>query len=196
MIVGNPSIVAIESRITLAYSSLSQRALGFFNIHISGQRYGIKRSDATLLACSFDAVRQRISRRGDHISPLASEDNARKLSDVVCMAIYSDECEEQFFKGMSCNYIRQHIHAHELIWAPDGDSAFDDGSHVLQFDANDKVRLIAFKTTGIVSSPTTAVKEAWMNAEEYYAMLDTWQQRFEAEWLSTPKHSGGTEPLH
>jgi immunity protein 42 of polymorphic toxin system len=37
MIVGNPSIFAIESQITKAYESLSMRALGFFVVHIGGR---------------------------------------------------------------------------------------------------------------------------------------------------------------
>jgi hypothetical protein len=37
------------------------------------------------------------------------------------------------------------LHSNSLVWAPDGDEAFDDSSNVLQFDIADPVRLIAFK---------------------------------------------------
>ncbi len=35
----------------------------------------------------------------------------------------------------------------KLMWAPDGDEAFDDGSYVLQIDSGSLVRLIGFKGT-------------------------------------------------
>ena len=34
-----------------------------------------------------------------------------------------------------------------IVWAPDGDEAFDDGSYVLQVESGDQVRLIAFVGT-------------------------------------------------
>ena len=66
IVVGNRSVFAIESCITTIYEGLSQRALGFFVIYIDGVCYGVRSPDATLLACSFDAVQRRILRRGTH----------------------------------------------------------------------------------------------------------------------------------
>jgi hypothetical protein len=56
MIVGDPSVFAIESEITRAYERLSFRALGYFVIYVCGRSYGVRAPDATMLACSFDAV--------------------------------------------------------------------------------------------------------------------------------------------
>jgi len=41
MIVGIPSILAIESNITKAYDNISLLAIGCFVIHINGIRYGV-----------------------------------------------------------------------------------------------------------------------------------------------------------
>jgi len=70
MIAGNPSRFAVESGITEAYERLSFLALGFFNVHIEGRRYGVHATDATLLACSFDEIEERIAERGIHTAPL------------------------------------------------------------------------------------------------------------------------------
>ena len=70
MIVGKPSIFAIESCIKTPYSRLGFRALGYFLIHIQGHRYGVQQPDATMLACSFDEVERRIKNRGMHTAPL------------------------------------------------------------------------------------------------------------------------------
>jgi hypothetical protein len=41
--------------------------------------------------------------------------------------------------------LRDMIYSRHILWAPDGDAAFDDGSYILQFDVDERVRLIAFK---------------------------------------------------
>jgi hypothetical protein len=70
MIIGDKYRFAIESGMTKVYARLGFRALDWFNIHLQGQRYGVHERDATLLACSFDKVGDRIARRGDHTAPL------------------------------------------------------------------------------------------------------------------------------
>lgn len=61
MIIGNPSIFAIESTITRAYERQSLRALGFFVIHVRGHCYGVRSPDSTFLACSYDEVLRRLA---------------------------------------------------------------------------------------------------------------------------------------
>jgi len=73
VIVGNPAALALESGITEAYARLSFRALGFFVIHVGGRSYGVRSSDATMLACSFDQVKKRIVDRGGHTAAFATE---------------------------------------------------------------------------------------------------------------------------
>src|SRR5690242_20205886 len=47
--------------------------------------------------------------------------------------------------GMSEAQFTKTLHSNSLVWAPDGDEAFDDSGYVLQFDLGDLVRLIAFR---------------------------------------------------
>ena len=188
MIVGQPSIFAIESGITEAYERLSFRALGFFVIHVGGQRYGVYKPDATLLACSFDEVGDRISRRVELTAPFAAELDAGKIADAVCNAIYAEEPDEGFF-GIPQPEFRDLIYSNHLLWVPDGDEAFDDGSYVLQFDVEDRVRLIAFKTDeGYRHDPKT-LSAVWLAADDFYQILQHWHDAFEAEWTATSKTS-------
>lgn len=170
MIVGDRSTFAVESAITKAYARLSFRALGFFVIYVGGRRYGVYKPDATLLACSFDEVGNRIARRGEHAAPFAAELDAGKIADAVRNAIYAEKPDESFF-GNPRSEFRDLIYSNHLLWAPDGDEAFDDGSYVLQFDVEDRVRLIAFKTDeGYRHDPKT-LSAVWLAADDFYQIL-------------------------
>jgi hypothetical protein len=187
MVVGDPSVFAIESSITQAYEQPGQRALGFFIIHIGGKTYGVRSPDATLLACSLDAVRRRIVRRGKHRIALGSEPDATKLVDAVRAALYDENRQRERFGGLSAAELREALAFNEIVWAPDGDAAFDDGGHVLQFDQRDKVRLVAFKNTSNPTDVAGTLAEAWMSADEFYGLLDKWLNAFEAEWAIAVK---------
>ena len=80
------------------------------------------------------------------------------------------------------------LYSKSLVWAPDGDEAFDDGSYVLQFDVGDRVRLIAFKRPESLVDPTS-VREVWLSSDTFYSTLREWRNTFLAEWESLPKHS-------
>lgn len=189
MVVGNPSVLAIESSITQPYERLSQRALGFFVIHVGGKSYGVRSPEATLLACSFDAVRRRIAQRGKHCVLFGSEPDAAKVVDAVRAAMYDEDRQGESFFGMSADALRDALASHEIVWAPDGDAAFDDGGHLLQFDQGDEVRLIAFKNTGHEDDVASTLAEVWMNTDEFYGLLDKWQSKFEAEWAAALKQA-------
>lgn len=184
MTVGDPSVIAIESAITQPYDDLGQRALGYFVIHVAGRRYGIRSPDATLLACSLDAVRRRLSRRGKHRVLFGSEPSATKIADAVRASMYDEKRQGECFFGLSSDEIRNALIAGEIVWAPDGDAAFDDGSHVLQFDLGDQVRLIAFKNAVSTEKLARTLVEAWVKLDEFYDVLDQWQSSFEAEWAA------------
>ena len=189
MVVGDPSVFAIESSITQPYERLGQRALGFFVIHVGGKSYGVRAPEATLLACSFDAVRRRIAQRGKHCVLFGSEPDVEKVVDAVRVAMYDEDHQGESLFGMSPDVLRNALASHEIVWAPDGDAAFDDGGHVLQFDQGDKVRLIAFKNTSLQDGVASTLAEAWMNADEFYGLLDEWQGRFEVEWAAALKQA-------
>jgi hypothetical protein len=188
MTIGNPPVFAIESGITQAYDRLSQRALGFFVIHVGGRRFGVYEPGATMMGCSFDTVQRRVARRGAHSAPFATESNAGKIADAFRNAMYAEEPDQSYlgiplaeFRGL---FFRA---SNDLMWAPDGDEAFDDGSFVLQFDVKDQVRLIAFRSTdGYVHDPAT-LRDVWMPADEFYRVLQQWYQAFDAEWSAMPK---------
>jgi len=185
MIIGDPNKFALESEMSQAFERLSLMGLGFFVIHINGHLYGVRSSDATMLANSFDRVSQRLTDRGIHKSSLSLA-SSEDIAEALCRALYIDcPADEQFF-GLSVEDFTNSIYEHHLLWAPDGDEAFDDGSHVLQFDVDQKVRLVAFTR---VSAGTALEQTAdlWLPAEDFYAILRSWKEAFQAEWESRPK---------
>lgn len=188
MIIGDPNTFAIESGITSAYDRLSFRALGFFVLFIGGRRYGVYKPDASLLACSFEEVKDRIAQRGLHTAPFAVEHNAERIADTFREAIFGDEPAEQYL-GFSLAEIRSRFYTelNDCMWAPDGDEAFDDGSFVLQFDIDDRVRLIAFQSGDGNSYISGTLRDVWLKADTFYDVLKSWYAAFESEWHSMEK---------
>lgn len=183
VIVGNPSTIAIESGLTHCYADRSQLGLGYFLIHLGGKTYGVRSAEATLLACSFDSVVERLARRGSHVASFGTTEAAEEIAGAYLRATFEEtESNERFF-GMSADALTDLMAEHEIVWAPDGDQAFDDGSHVLHFDQGSQVRLIGFKNRDDVSLVAT-LSDVCLNAEEFYTMLNTWKESFEAEWAS------------
>ena len=80
---------------------------------------------------------------------------------------------------MSARALQTTLTSNRILWAPDGDEAFDDGGHVLQFDIGDQVRLIAFVNR---PSEDDALREVWLNADNFYGLITEWHNGFEAEW--------------
>jgi hypothetical protein len=192
MIVGNPSVFAIESEITEAYERLSFRALGSFVIHIMGRCYGVKEPDASLLAVSFDEVGRRIARRGRHTPPFTMDAKAGDIAHAFRRVLY-DGCEEgELFFGMPDPQFHTAISSSRLQWAPDGDEAFDDGSYVLHFEDKNRVRLIAYKSIDRnndldPSYDTASLRDVWLSQNDFYEILQNWRSRFEAECEQLPK---------
>jgi hypothetical protein len=185
VIVGDPSVFAIESGITEAYQRISFRALGYFVVHIGGRRYGVNKPDATMLACSLDEVGRRLKGHGAHVASFATED-ASEIANSFCSAFYADEQKNTYFGIPASNFIAM-FNEKQTNWAPDGDEAFDDGSFILQFDTGEKVRLIAFKRRADGDCDTATLSDLWISAEDFYSILQRWHASFEAEWASTPK---------
>lgn len=188
MVVGEISDFAIESRIEKAYARLSFRALGYFVIYIDNNRYGVYSTEATMLACSFDEVLRRVAYRGSHVAPFAAETDARKIVQAFIEAIYSTEKQNALFFGFGSADLSDLFYSNKLIWAPDGDEAFDDGSHILQFDVGEQVRLIGFKrnrqTGGYMPETLT---DKWLESDTFYGMLSSWRAAFELEWSASSK---------
>lgn len=187
MIVGDPSILAIESHITHAFERLSLRALGFFVLHVGGLSYGRRSADSTMLANSFDEVRNRLAMRGAHVVPFVGEADAGSIADAFRNAIYGEHRMTSYF-GIPLPQFSEMFYSKQIIWAPDGDAAFDDGSYVLQFDVKDCVRVVAFKSAGYSYDPAT-LRDMYLAADDFYPLLQKWSDGFESEWASLPKQA-------
>ena len=185
MLVGNTDILAIESELTMAFTRLSFRGLGFFLVHLGGIAYGVRSRDATLLACSFDHVTKRILDRGKHIAPFAKSMDGAIISNAAWTAQYSETYDSSLL-GISRDELTKTLSSNNLVWAPDGDEAFDDGSHVLQFDIGDQVRIVGSRRNGEHQSKPSDLRDVWLPADDFYDTLETWRARFETEWKSTP----------
>ncbi len=187
MIVGNRSVFAIESRISQAYERPSFLAIGYFVLHISGVRYGVNESDATLLACSFEAVKERIEARGTHIARSLDNLSAGSIADSFRVAVYG-ACAPELHTRETFQKVYELFSKHnQFVWAPDGDCAFDDGSYVLQFDVGDKVRLIAFRCDLSGLHDPGTLSELWIESQVFYDTLQTWVYDFQREWTRLPK---------
>jgi Immunity protein 42 len=186
MTTGDSSVFAIESDITRAFEKPSWRGLGFFVIHVAGEVYGIKAPGQSMLACSVDQVAHRISRRGSHQAPFAHA-AALDIANAYISAIYLDDGENETYCGMNEPQFKQTLSSNSLVWAPDGDEAFDDGSHVMHFDVGNQVRLIAFKCPDRLVDPAS-VREVWLPSDTFYNILAEWRDSFLADWRSLPKN--------
>ena len=191
MIIGNPSIFAIESGITQAYESLGSRALGFFVIHVGCLRYGANDPDATMMAVAFDNVVERITRRGKHTAPFAEKMGAGTIADAYRQAVYADEQEESYL-GIPLAEFCSLLRSNEIVWAPDGEEGFDDRSNVLQFDVDDFVRIVAFKAADRYVHDPTTLRDIRVPSDEFYGVLQQWHDAFKAEWESSPKVADST----
>src|ERR1700694_653921 len=186
MIRGDASTFAIESRIAHAYERPSLRGLGFFVIHVAGRRYGAYAADATILANSFDEVQTRLFNRGKHVAFFADDDGG-KIADCTSLALYGEGQDGKQYFGVSEADFREMIYSHNLLSAPDGDAAFDDGSYILQFDIESHVRLIAFQRSADYFHDPSTLSDAWLPADTFYGVLEQWHHDFEAEWVAMPK---------
>jgi len=94
--------------------------------------------------------------------------------------------------------LRELIYSHHIQWGPQCDEAFDDGSWVLHFDVGNRVRLIALtlkegKDNYHSPDPLT-LTDQWLDADEFYGVLERWRNAFEVEWLAAPKVSEEMTP--
>jgi len=182
LVVGNPSVFALESGITQPYERLSLRALGYFVVHVGGRVYGIRSPEATMLACSLDAVRRRIAKRGTHCLSFVSDSAADQIVAAFCAAMSGEGSRNNGILGMEPSEFLDALNFNEAVMAPDGDEAFDDGSYILHFDQGDSVRLIAFKNVGSGHDIASTIAEIVISAEMFYGILDEWQQAFQIAW--------------
>jgi len=182
-------VFAIESALTIAYERLSLRALGFFVVHVDGRSDGLGAPDSTMLACSFDSVKRRIADRGNHLAPFAAKAEASEIANALNRAPYVDSQEKELLLGISSHELAGLVYADRLLWAPDGDEAFDDGSYILQFDVDARVRLIAFRRSSGFAYDPASFSDLWLPSDTFYGILQQWCEAFEADWIAMPNVS-------
>jgi len=180
MIVGDCSVFAIESRIADVVESPSQLALGSFLIHIGGRAFGVRKPDASMLGCSFHEVERRLRRQGKHLLPELADITATDLAAAYLDALYRETSRTDYL-GFSLHPFIDALQSSGVIWAPDGDAAFDDGSHILQFDVGRQVRIVGFMDAEAPDDLSGTISEAWMDADLFYAVVSGWKTLFAIE---------------
>jgi hypothetical protein len=193
MIIGDRDVFAIESEILEAYDSQSQMALGFFVIYVCGRRYGFKEPDSTLLGTAFSGVRRRIAERGNHRSPLPSDADAASIAIAFSHENYLGNMNDAQLYGIAWSQLFEVLNSNGCVWAPDGEQGFDDCSRVLQFDDNDRVRLIAFHDTVGYQVDAGSLRDIWLPQDDFYRILENWHTRFENEWRTLPKQAESSQ---
>jgi len=140
-----------------------------------------------MMATAFGGVGKRISERGSHKLAFAMDADAEEIALAYRRAVYADCSASELFFGMTAPQFERSMHSNELVWAPDGDEGFDDGSYVFQFEEEDHVRLIAFQSTEGFSINTDSLREVWLPTDDFYEILQRWHDSFMNEWKSLPK---------
>ena len=98
MTVGETATLAIECEVSEYDSRPSLLGMGLFIIHLGGLGYGVRKPDATMLACSFDAVARRIAQRGRHTCDF-SDAPAADIVAAVDQSRYLECDPEEHFWG-------------------------------------------------------------------------------------------------
>jgi len=58
---------------------------------------------------------------------------------------------------------------------------------VLHLEDEQKVRLIAYVSTPDYVYDPESLREIWLPSDDFYAILQNWRDRFEAEWRASTK---------
>ena len=134
-----------------------------------------------MLGCSFEEVEDRLGRRGAHKIQSLSDICADLIVEAFLDTIYREAGRDSYFGNTKSEFENAIYDAH-IQWAPDGDAAFDDGGYVLQFDVEDKVRLIAFRNMECPVDTANSIVEKWIDGDEFYGILSEWRDLFIADW--------------
>ena len=187
-IVGDPSRFALESHISIAYNRPFFSALGFFNVHINGLRYGVYKPDATMLNCSYERICRRVQRAGSHTVPFSGATDAAAIATAFRYAVYAPEQKGQVYFGLSSEAFGGLFNQKSLVLAPDGEEGFDDGSFILHFDEDEYVRLIGFKVEQEgYGFDMKSLADLRISALEFYSILTEWSRKIEIQWSTSPK---------
>ena len=189
---GDRGVFAIESAMSRVFDSTSLYGLGYFVVHLNNARFGVYARDATALACSLDEVRERISQRGKHSAAEWNDLDAFAMAHAFRAAVYDPSLLIEPALAGRLEDFAAILRASKLMWAPDGDEAFDDGSYILQIDSGSMVRLIGFRAQDEAPGfDPGSLEEVVIPESEFYGVLERWVSRFLSEWTRAEKESVG-----
>lgn len=156
-------------------------SVGKFVIYLGGRKFGIDTPDATVLGCTYDSAIKRLRHRGGHVYEnepgFGTEDFLAKYQAVefgIGRAWpYPEDASDRAFRNA--------LHDRNLILAPDGEEAFDDGSNILQIDTAEGVEVLGFLNEEKPSLVAASLVHLKMDAESFYLPLRDWTNWFEVE---------------
>jgi hypothetical protein len=164
--------------VTEVFSDVQNNLLGYFVVYIQGQRYGVYEPDATLLGNSIGTVRQRVANMGSHTLGISIDFPEKQLIDwyIKCYGDLLSPCRD--ILGDDGLKLWDEFNRNKILWAPDGDEAFDDGSHVFHFDFGRIVRLIGCTYVNYLPIENS-IRSICLPSSDFYEILDRWQASFE-----------------
>jgi hypothetical protein len=182
ILVGDVNIIAVESYVDQFLPAKGQLGVGYFIIHVAGRVFGVKDRRASVLGNSYYEVCERIGRRGKHDLSFSGQVDAKELSLSVLNILYDRGFKKFPLSTELETEMERVLYTSNIIWAPDGDEAFDDGSHVLQIDEGRHARVIALVNHETEDLTIDSIVELRISADEFYEILYSWSRKFEEEW--------------
>ena len=139
MVLGNTNRFAIEVNVNNLFHD-EYIGEGNFIVHINNFSYGLREEYATVYLCIIDIL------KNFHLEFKNTDLGLEKFSkNEIAMYHYMQKYGEVDSTEYDKFLLQKTQHLTE--WLPE--SAFDDGSHVLHFDVDEKVRLIGYKSCSI-----------------------------------------------
>ena len=138
---------------------------GKFLIYICNNIYGLDKSYATTFLCILDEL-QKYSQNLINTTANLENFSAKEIAKCYYCQNYSD---------IDLSSYNQNLLAETKnleIWSPE--SAFDDGSYLIQIDNNKKTRLIAFKSciqNGSCNILDNSVQQIFLERKEFENLL-------------------------
>ncbi|NIJ64636.1 hypothetical protein FHR20_001567 [Sphingomonas leidyi] len=156
--------------------------IGYFLIHVGGKQYGVKKPRACVMGNSYNEIVSRISQEGEHRLSFSSKIDSKELSIYIANSIYNRGFEGGVIPAQWSKEIDDSLYANALMWAPDGDSAFDDGSHIVQVDDEQRVRITAFVNAETQGEFENSISDVILGQETFYETLGAWAREFDGQW--------------
>ncbi|WP_374334534.1 Imm42 family immunity protein [Leeia sp.] len=184
MIFGDKNKFGVELSIDCYCISDGLMAVGKLLIYINGRKYGVDEPDATYLACSYNVIKEIVANRRRHCVPYVEDMSSSDIVSCFVWSVYAIPYGRNDWGGDFLKRLDDDLYKIGCVWAPDGDRAFDDGSHVLIFDVGEMVRLVAFVNSDDEAVISSSLEELVIDADEFYGVLRGWVTGFNDAYQS------------